>query len=178
MGDYIFNYRPENFIQANVHTLAPMIEYVTRSLAPGPYKTAVDLFSGTGFFSQPLARYAEKVLSLEGDTKNLRALKINLRANLIENVKVQNTDVYVDPIPEADIYLADPPRKGLSKKVISAITGNSPKKVLYFSCDSATFARDLVDFQNAGYVSKELALLDNFPQSDHFETFSLLVPAT
>jgi 23S rRNA (uracil1939-C5)-methyltransferase len=68
----------------------------------------------------------------------------------------------------------DPPRGGLASALIARIAQAKVKKTIYFSCDSATFARDLRLFLKLGYDLQELKIIDNCPQTDHFEIFSVL----
>ena len=136
--------------------------------------TAADLFCGCGFFTLPLAKRCPSVLALENDAKNLAALRGNLERNRVRNVNVIEADVLQAALPPAELYVADPPRGGLSSRVIAAMAAGGAETVIYFSCDSATWARDLRLFSGHGFALQELRLLDNFPQTDHFEIFSVL----
>jgi 23S rRNA (uracil1939-C5)-methyltransferase len=172
IGDFVYYFSPDNFVQANLFTLETMTGLVRKNLSEDYFKKAVDLFCGTGFFTPVLARKAGRVTAIEAGKKNIRSLETNLAANNIDNVDISRADILKTAVPSAGLYVIDPPRTGLTKKVVKSITAFRPKKILYFSCDSATFARDASYFQNAGYIIKELKIIDNFPQTDHFEIFS------
>jgi len=174
VGSFVFHYAPKNFIQANLFTLQTMIDLVADALGEFRPKTAVDLFCGSGFFTLPLARLAGKVVALEIDSGNIKALRRNLATNRVENVDIMAADIMKAPIPEADVYLVDPPRAGLTRRLVAKIIAHRPAAILYFSCDSATFCRDLSYFQAAGYKIADLKIIDNFPQTDHFEIFCFL----
>ncbi|MCX6558316.1 MAG: methyltransferase [Candidatus Aminicenantes bacterium] len=172
-----FGYRcgPEHFIQANLFQMTPMLGLLDGELAGRTNAgTAADLFCGGGFFTLLLARYFPRVLALESDPDNLAALRANLESNRIGNVEVRAADALKAELPPLDLAVLDPPRGGLSPALISRIARAGTKTVIYFSCDSATFARDLRLFFKYGYELRNLRLIDNFPQTDHFEIFSVL----
>ena len=171
---HAYRSRPEHFIQANLFQLRPMLELLSAHLPAGPGAAAADFFCGGGFFTLPLARHFTRVLALESDPGNLAALRANLKANHITHVEVRPGDALAASMPPLDLVVLDPPRGGLSPALIARIAAAQVKKIIYFSCDSATFARDLKSFFKQGYDLRELKILDNFPQTDHFEIFSVL----
>ncbi len=173
IGPFVCRFAPDNFIQANLFQLQPMLGLLERAMNGMNVASAADLFCGCGFFTLLLASRCRKVLALENEPRNVAALRSNLASNRAANVHVIQTDVLHADLPPAEIFVVDPPRGGLSARVIRALAG-SAGAVVYFSCDSATFARDLRLFMGHGFRLDDLCLLDNFPQSDHFEIFSVL----
>jgi 23S rRNA (uracil1939-C5)-methyltransferase len=151
-----------------------MIRLLEESLAGLCPPTASDLFCGTGFFTLPLAAHAGQVLAVENNPANLVALNRNLVRNKTGNVTISAADAYSADIPAAAVFVVDPPRGGLGKKMIGRMTASGPRAVIYYSCDSATFARDIRFFSKAGYAPRVMRLIDNFPQTDHFEIFTAL----
>ena len=131
-------------------------------------------FAAAVFSLWLLARHFQQVLALENNPGNLAALRANLESNQITNVEVRPVDALRADLPSLDLVVLDPPRGGLSAAIISRIAQAEVKKVIYFSCDSATFARDLRLFLKQGFDLRELKIIDNFPQTDHFEIFSVL----
>ncbi len=75
----------------------------------------------------------------------------------------------------ADIVVVDPPRKGCDEKLLETILQISPKKIVYVSCNPATWARDLVVLKEGGYEVKEVQPVDQFPHSVHVEVCSCLI---
>jgi 23S rRNA (uracil1939-C5)-methyltransferase len=169
-----FQTGPGHFIQSNLFQMRPMLELLKEHLPADPGNVAADLFCGCGFFTLLLAQHFTRVLALENDPRNLTALRANLRLNGTGNVEVWPADALLADLPALDLIVLDPPRGGLSPALISRVARTEAKKVIYFSCDSATFARDLRLFLQRGYDLRELQIIDNFPQSDHFEIFSVL----
>ena len=174
LAPYSYRCGPEQFVQANLFQLRPMLDLLEKTLAATEIATAVDLFCGGGFLTLPLAARCRNVWAVESDPGNVAALQANLALNRAENVRVVHGDALRVPIPAAELIVVDPPRGGLSARLINALAANAATTVVYFSCDSATFARDLRLFIQQGYQPRELTLLDNFPHSDHFEIFSIL----
>ena len=165
---------PGHFIQSNLFQMQPMLGLLRDHLPAAPGNVAADLFCGSGFFTLLLARHFTKVLALENDPGNLAALRANLDLNRTGHVEVRPADALQADLPALDLIVLDPPRGGLSPALISRVARSEAKKVIYFSCDSATFARDLRLFLQRGYDLQDLRIIDNFPQSDHFEIFSVL----
>ncbi len=173
---YHYRYGPEHFIQANLFQLQPMLDLLIAQLPTNPGGVAADFFCGCGFFTLPLARHFKQVFALERDPDNLAALRANLESNHITHVEVRCEDALAADLPTMDLVVLDPPRGGLSPALITRLA--QVKKIIYFSCDSATFARDLRLFFKKNYNLRELQIIDNFPQTDHFEIFSVLEKST
>lgn len=171
---FVYRVAPDNFIQADLFQLQPLQGLLQQYLGGRKIARAMDLFCGCGFFTLPLAANCRDVLAVENDPGNVAALRANLELNRIDNVRPVQADVLRAELPRAELYVADPPRGGLSTRVIAGMAGGGAAAVIYYSCDSATFARDLGIFARYGFGLAELRLIDNFPQSDHFEIFSVL----
>jgi 23S rRNA (uracil1939-C5)-methyltransferase len=174
IGPFAYRFAPDNFIQANLFQLQPLQDLLQRYLGERKIARAVDLFCGCGFFTLPLALRCREVLAVENDPRNVAALRANLQLNRVDHVRVIQSDALRAGLPRAELYVADPPRGGLSARVIAAMAEGGAGTVVYYSCDSATFARDLRIFARCGFEIDEMRLIDNFPQSDHFEIFSAL----
>ena len=52
----------------------------------------------------------------------------------------------------------------------------APAKLVYISCNPATFARDAKLFAESGYEVKKVQPVDLFPQTHHVELVALLAP--
>jgi hypothetical protein len=74
----------------------------------------------------------------------------------------------------ADIVVVDPPRKGCDERLLETILQISPEKIVYVSCNPATWARDLVVLKEGGYELKEVQPVDQFSHSVHVEVVSML----
>jgi SAM-dependent methyltransferases related to tRNA (uracil-5-)-methyltransferase len=76
-----------------------------------------------------------------------------------------------------DVVVADPPRKGLGRALVEALSGHAPDRIVHVACDPAALARDVSLFAANGYRLEELRAFDAFPMTHHFECVALLVPA-
>ena len=81
-------------------------------------------------------------------------------------------------IYSCDVAVVDPPRSGLAEEVVSHLTALGPSRIVYVSCDAATFARDAARFRERGYVLETVAPVDLFPNTYHTELVAALVPGS
>ena len=80
-------------------------------------------------------------------------------------------------LPDApDVVVADPPRRGLGRALVSAICARSPGRVVYVACDPAALARDVALFAAHGYPMRALRAFDAFPMTHHMECVALFTP--
>jgi 23S rRNA (uracil1939-C5)-methyltransferase len=68
--------------------------------------------------------------------------------------------------------IVDPPRAGLSRKVLNQLVAISPPSLVYISCDPATLARDGKWLARSGFQLSHITPIDLFPQTYHIETVS------
>ena len=145
--------------------------------------TIVDLFSGAGLFSVPLADSVGpvgRVIAIEGDERACKDARRNLHTYEQAEVHVgQVAQILSDndhgAMAGADIVVLDPPRAGAGEKVVNLIARLDPAKVIYVACDPAALARDISYFQGLGYKLDELRAFDLFPMTHHVECVALLV---
>jgi tRNA/tmRNA/rRNA uracil-C5-methylase (TrmA/RlmC/RlmD family) len=91
------------------------------------------------------------------------------------NVEFVRLDAREAVIPEtAELVVVDPPRAGLSKGVRSAVAVSGASRLLYVSCDAATWARDVVELEGLGFALTRFVPFDFYPQTHHVELLSEL----
>jgi tRNA/tmRNA/rRNA uracil-C5-methylase (TrmA/RlmC/RlmD family) len=166
-----FNYRlsTSSFFQVNRHLLATMLRLVIAHAARVQRKRlANDLFAGVGFFTLPLAKIFDRVISVEGSAVSHRYAQINAPPN-VEAV-LGSIEAY--EMPGADFIFLDPPRAGAQRKVIDAIGTRAREMICYLSCDPVTFSRDASRLIASGWRLATLDLLDLFPNTHHVETLA------
>jgi tRNA/tmRNA/rRNA uracil-C5-methylase (TrmA/RlmC/RlmD family) len=76
--------------------------------------------------------------------------------------------------PEVDLIAVNPPRAGLAKPVREAIITSHAERLIYVSCDVATWARDVAHFVGAGFRLEKMQPYDFYPHTHHIELLSLL----
>lgn len=159
------------FFQVNRHLLATMQQLVSDMASRASRRrTAVDLYSGVGFFSRPLAALFERVTAVEGSPASHECA----RKNVPENVMLVNAPVeaWVERMPRADLVFLDPPRSGARRNVIEAVARRANAMVCFLACDPVTFSRDASRLIALGWRLASLDLLDLFPNTHHVETLA------
>jgi 23S rRNA (uracil1939-C5)-methyltransferase len=142
----------------------------------GKSGTALDLYSGVGLFTLPLARTFGRVVAVEGNAAAAEYARRNLADASLANARVETSAVgpwlasHAERLGGADFILLDPPRAGAEPETIAGIIRLRPRHVSYVSCDPATLARDLRALLDAGYRLDSLRAFDMFPQTHHVET--------
>jgi tRNA/tmRNA/rRNA uracil-C5-methylase (TrmA/RlmC/RlmD family) len=69
--------------------------------------------------------------------------------------------------------IVDPPRTGMTKEALAGAVGLRPSRIVYVSCDVATFARDTRTLIDGGYELTEVTGMDMFPNTAHVESVAL-----
>lgn len=163
------------FFQVNHMALKLMLHIIEEFLVGKEFTKSLDLYGGSGVFSTSLVKYSQEVIIVEN---NLRAT-VDARRwireyHLEDRVKVVAEDVenVIDTITGYQLILVDPPRKGLSYKVLNSILTQKPHYVIYVSCNPSTLARDTRILIEGGYEFLELRLVDMFPHTYHVESIA------
>jgi tRNA/tmRNA/rRNA uracil-C5-methylase (TrmA/RlmC/RlmD family) len=144
-----------------------------------PGDDVVDLFSGVGLFAVALAKKvgpAGRVTAVESSPHAVRDARAN--AEGLKQLRVREWQVTPrsvnDTVRRGSVVVLDPPRQGLAKGVAQCLVRREPKRIVYVSCDAATFARDLKEFLDGGFRLNGLRALDLFPMTEHVEIVALL----
>lgn len=170
---------PSAFTQVNSRVNELMIKTVLEWAELTENTTVLDLYSGIGNFSIPLARKSKEVLGIEISKNSVKLANKNLQLNSIHNTVFQNAssedaiNILNDQEEEFDLVVLDPPREG-AKEIIDGMAKLNPEKIIYVSCDPATLARDLKKLSELGYKVEKIRPFDMFPQTFHLESVTLL----
>jgi 23S rRNA (uracil1939-C5)-methyltransferase len=168
-----FGYRVSHgvFFQVNRFLLDSLADAVVGDLSGS---LALDLYSGAGYFTLPLARRFAKVEAVETNSAAVRDLRANCAAAKLDNVMSHRAATgeflarYDGPAPDA--ILLDPPRAGLGQTSARHLAKLGARSIIYVSCDPPTLSRDLALLTAAGYKLEKLLMVDLFPQTFHIET--------
>jgi 23S rRNA (uracil1939-C5)-methyltransferase len=104
----------------------------------------------------------------------------NARLNEVDNVKFFAGDVrlalseLVSRAGRPDLLFVDPPRAGLSQKIVRRIIEASPRRIVYVSCNPTTLAPNAAQLVEAGYRLARVRPVDMFPQTPHIECVAVL----
>lgn len=162
---------PGAFLQATVEGEKTLTGFVQAAI--GPARRVIDLFSGCGTFTLPLAEGAE-VRAVESDAAMLAALDAGWRAAAgLHRVTTERRDLFRRPVlaielDRFDAVSLDPPRAGAEAQT-REIARSKVTRVSYVSCDPATFARDAAILVAAGFAIGRLLPVDQFRWSGHVE---------
>lgn len=155
------------FGQANEAGNAAMRDYVEDLLDGVEVARALELYGGSGNFTRILADRANRVVMVESD----RVACAIARERLPKHVEVLPVDAGDAPSGPFDLLLVDPPRAGLGEAALARIAEASPDRLVYVSCDAATFARDVA---RLSLPLRRIRLFDLYPQTPHLELVALL----
>jgi 23S rRNA (uracil1939-C5)-methyltransferase len=139
----------------------------------------LELYSGAGNFTLPLARRAGAVVAVEGDARAVENGKKNGGKHNLKNIRWIQSHA-----PKAARRLRetgekftkivlDPPRSG-AKGLENDLAAIGAERILYVSCNPATLARDLAGFVQKGYALKRVRPVDLFPHTFHVEALAEL----
>ena len=143
-------------------------------------ETVIDAYCGTGTISLCLAKKAKRVIGIEIVKPAIEDAKKNAKKNHMENTEFYAADAgkFMPQLYRKglvpDVIVMDPVRAGCSEEVLKAAAGMNPKRIVYVSCNPATFARDAKILKSEGYEIKEVQPVDMFPQTMHVEAIVLL----
>ena len=162
---------PGAFLQATVEGEAALVEAVLKGV--GKAKKVIDLFSGLGTFTFPLAKKAQ-VLAVEGSLPAIEAMKASFSsAKGFRSIKTEHRDLFRRPlgpqeISKFDAIVLDPPRAG-AKMVVENIARTKVPVVVAVSCNPNTFARDAKMLIKGGYTLESIQPIGQFLYSHHVE---------
>lgn len=167
---------PGAFLQATADGEAALVAATKEWLAG--CATVADLFSGLGTFAFALAGPETKVLAAEAERAAHMACKAAAaRAGL--PVHTAHRDLFRNPLMPDELsrlsaVLLDPPRAG-AREQVERIAESTVQRVVYISCNPASWAKDAAMLVDAGFVLKELRPVGQFRWSTHVELASLFV---
>ena len=168
-----------DFTQINLPLNEIMVARAVRYLDPQPHERIADLFCGLGNFTLPLAKRAAEVVGIEGSAALTQRAVANARANGLPNAQFATADLFA-ATPETlaalgrfDKMLLDPPRSGAYAVVQALRAPYLPQRIVYISCNPATFARDAAVLVSKGYRFKTAGMMNLFPQTSHVEAIGL-----
>ena len=179
VNDHSFQVGPLSFWQS--HRSAPqlLVSQVIELLGAREGDHVTDLYSGVGLFAvslAPIVGSSGRVVAVESSHDATTDAEVNARMH--RQVTVRNWAVTPrainDSVSVGDLVVLDPPRSGAGKAVMGALMRRRPRRMVYVSCDAATFARDVRVATDAGYTLSALRGFDLFPMTEHVELVGVL----
>ncbi len=171
---------------------------VNRDVAEGIYRRAaelaelskddvlLDLFCGTGSIGLSMAKQVKEVIGIEIVPSAIDCARENAERNGIKNAHffvgdatetralLKNAENELNRKIAPTVVVLDPPRAGCDAELISFVTEQNPKRIVYVSCNPQTLARDVKLFSDLGYATDKVEGWDMFPGTGHVETIVCL----
>jgi 23S rRNA (uracil1939-C5)-methyltransferase len=180
LADLDFLVSPEAFFQTNTE-MAELLYGLAREYAGlRGHERVFDLYCGIGTIGLSLAARAREVIGVEIVERAVADAIENARLNDVQNARFYAGDIrlamrdLVEEVGRPDVAVVDPPRAGLSQKVVRRILETVPKRIVYVSCNPTTLAPNAAQMVEAGYRLVKVRPVDMFPQTPHIECVALL----
>ena len=180
LGGLEFLISPEAFFQTNTEMAEQLYSVAAEFAQLRGHERVFDLYCGIGTIGLSLAARAREVVGVEIVEPAVADAIENARINDIVNARFYAGDIRLamrDLVEEAgkpDVAVVDPPRAGLSQKVVRRIIEASPSRIVYVSCNPTTLAPNAAQMVEAGYRLVRVRPVDMFPQTPHIESVALL----
>ena len=180
IGELNLRISPEAFFQTNTEMAERLYGLIVEAAALRGWERVYDLYSGIGSIALTLAPRAGSVHGLELVEDAVSDAIENARRNEITNASFYAGDVRLalgelaQRAGRPDVLVLDPPRAGLSQKIVRRVIEASPKRIVYVSCNPTTLAPNAAQLVEAGWRLERVTPVDMFPQTPHIECVAVL----
>lgn len=182
IGRYRFAVSPGAFLQVNTPSAEVLYAAAKDAVRDGGRKfpMGLDLYCGVGTLTLWMSDVFPKVVGVEENREAVADAYRNAERNSVRNCrfKAGRAEAVLPKLtaelPDGCAAVVDPPRIGLSQPVRRFLTERKIKRLVYVSCDPATFSRDAGFLTHSGYKLKKVTPVDLFPQTSHIEMVGLL----
>jgi 23S rRNA (uracil1939-C5)-methyltransferase len=163
------------FYQVNPFQVPLLYQHVMDLLDLTSRDRVLDAFCGVGTMTLLAAKSCQEAIGIECVASSIESAKKNCALNLIQNAQfyLAKAEEKIKELGYFDKVILNPPRKGCESSVLEALKNQRVKKIVYVSCDPATFARDC-KILKSHYKLKSVQPFDLFPQTVHVETVGCL----
>ena len=182
LGGMDFRISAEAFFQTNTEMAERLYELAIDYAAPTGFDRLYDLFCGIGTIGLLASPRVAEVWGLELVEEAIADAIANARANEVDNANFFAGDVrlalreLVQRAGKPDVLVVDPPRAGLSQKVVRRVIEAAPRRIVYVSCNPTTLAPNAAQLvADGGYELVRVRPVDMFPQTPHIECVAELV---
>ncbi|HYH87863.1 MAG TPA: 23S rRNA (uracil(1939)-C(5))-methyltransferase RlmD [Solirubrobacteraceae bacterium] len=180
LGDLRFLISPDAFFQTNTEMAEVLYGHAAEVAALRGHERVFDLYCGIGTIALSLAARAREVIGVEIVEAAVADAIENARLNEVTNASFFAGDIrlamreLVERAGKPDVAVIDPPRAGLSQKVVRRIIEAEPQRIVYVSCNPTTLAPNSAQLVEAGWTLRRVRPVDMFPQTPHIECVALL----
>jgi 23S rRNA (uracil1939-C5)-methyltransferase len=179
LGELDLRISAEAFFQTNTEMAEVLYAAACEYAALEGWERVYDLYCGIGTIALTLAPRAGEVWGIELIEPAVADAIAAAKRNEIVNARFFAGDARL-ALPELvaragrpDVVVVDPPRAGLSQKVVRRVLECSPKRIVYVSCNPTTLAPNAAQMVDAGWRLVKVRPVDMFPQTPHIECVAL-----
>ena len=190
LGGLTFEISSSSFFQTNTEQAERLLDAALEGLELSGNERVLDIYSGTGTFTLPIAAKAREAIGIESSAIAVRDAGRNAERNNIQNVAFwtgEAVEILRDRLglgtrvggpvverPTIDAVLVDPPRAGLHPGVVSRLIHLGAPRLVYVSCNPSTLGRDLGLLCESRYRVRWVQPVDMFPHTPHIECVATL----
>lgn len=184
LNSYSFQISANSFFQTNTRQAEYLYNKILECGNFSVNDVVYDLYCGTGSIAVHIAQKVRRVVGIELVPQAIDNAQQNCRLNQIDNCLFLQGDLkthlthpekLISQYGKPDIIIIDPPRSGMHPDIPDKILQLSPERIIYVSCNPATFARDLKVLCQTQYKITEIQPVDMFPHTAHCEVIALLI---
>ena len=168
------HYPPGAFGQSNLDIAERIVEHV-RALVPEHARVA-EFYAGVGAIGLSLLSRVRDIRMNELSPHSLQGLALGLagldpesraKVNVVPGPAGEATSAASD----ADVVIADPPRKGLDRDILMHMGAQPPGRFIYVSCGLDSFLADTERLTSSGKLRLGgLTVFNLMPFTEHVET--------
>ena len=175
-GGRSYRVSPGVFWQAHQAAADTLLVAVQDAIGECAGAAIADLYAGAGLFAVALAHRVGpegSVLAVERDGRACADARHNGSGlpQLVVDEAAVTPELVATGIGRPSVVVLDPAREGAGIPVMRALAGLAPelRRVVYVSCDAASFARDARVLLDEGWTIPSLRAFDIFPMTEHVE---------
>jgi tRNA/tmRNA/rRNA uracil-C5-methylase (TrmA/RlmC/RlmD family) len=172
-GGAAVHYPPGAFGQNNLDIAQRIVEHVREQVPAGARVT--EFYAGVGAIGLSILPRVSHLRMNEVSPQSLQGLALGLDAlepaerekiELIAGTAGETASAALD----ADVVLADPPRKGLDRELVDHLVADPPERFVYVSCGLESFLADTARLTASGAMRlRRLRVFNLMPYTEHVE---------
>ncbi|MBR4985002.1 MAG: 23S rRNA (uracil(1939)-C(5))-methyltransferase RlmD, partial [Proteobacteria bacterium] len=169
-GSTVSRFAASGFTQLNSQ-IAAKIYTSAKDWLPATPKIVWDLYCGAGAFGRIMAP-SQSLYGAEFSPSAIQAAQEATQGDPFQtHFEVLDLEKAWPQWPRPNVILLDPPRKGLSPKVIQNLATSRVETLIYMSCNPETMAQNIAALPD--YVIERIEAFDMMPHTKHVETLAL-----
>jgi 23S rRNA (uracil1939-C5)-methyltransferase len=172
---------PNSFFQNNLEGSEAILHTLLSIYQGSQHKGKfIDLYCGCGTQTFLLENLFEEVHGVECNVSSYQdavAYQKTRSSSKSRFICRKAESIFNTPITKGVIAALhmNPPRTGVSQRVLRGLSGIKPRLITYLSCNPMTFRRDAKAIKQLGYRLDSVYSFDLFPGTFHMETLSVFI---